>query len=166
MAADGSGVGAQADERISTLLAELGRFDELAAHLARRAEQSQGAAKAALYLESARMLDERLAQPMAALHRVRAAISADPEALEPRMFRRHLLLGFNATQELAEALLDDVNAATDPEERANLQLSAAAVLASATSNGCKEAHSSGDSRPSSASTPASSGAASCTASSG
>ncbi len=129
LAADGSGVGAQADERISTLLAELGRFDELAAHLARRAEQSQGAAKAALYLESARMLDERLAQPMAALHRVRAAISADPEALEPRMFRRHLLLGFNATQELAEALLDDANAATDPEERANLQLSAAEVLA-------------------------------------
>lgn len=124
-----SAVGAQADERISTLLAELGRFDELAAHLARRAEQSQGAAKAALYLESARMLDERLAQPMAALHRVRAAISADPDALEPRMFRRHLLLGFNATQELAEALLDDANAAADPEERANLQLSAAEVLA-------------------------------------
>lgn len=129
LAADGSPIAATADERLSALLAELGRFDELAAHLARRAEQTEGAAKAALYLESARMLDERLAQPMAALHRVRAAISADPGALEPRMFRRHLLLGFNATQELAEALLDDAAAAVDPEERANLQLSAAEVLA-------------------------------------
>lgn len=129
LAADGSPIAATADERLSTLLAELGRFDELAAHLARRAEQTAGAAKAALYLESARMLDERLAQPMAALHRVRSAINADPGALEPRMFRRHLLLGFNATQELAEALLDDAAAAIDPEERANLQLSAAEVLA-------------------------------------
>jgi len=117
------------DGRLTQVLETMGRWEELTAHAVARGARSSGARRAGAYLDAARLLDERLRQPAAALARVRAAIEADPENASARALRRRLLRDTAHGAELAEALLEDASATAHGEEQASLRLEAAEILA-------------------------------------